>query len=63
VFFCIGGNGRTLSGIDGRDQWPGLLDAEDNSDQYRARQEILVHIDEKEGQKSIVYRNWKLVSG
>ncbi|KAF4514188.1 UNVERIFIED_CONTAM: hypothetical protein B566_EDAN019349, partial [Ephemera danica] len=60
-----GGNMRELTGIDGRDQWENLLQeatGDLDEDEYAGREELLVNIEDKSGQRSVIYRNWKLVS-
>ncbi|KAF4517306.1 hypothetical protein B566_EDAN008641 [Ephemera danica] len=61
-----GGNMGELTGIDGRDQSENLLQESTgdlDKDEYAGREELLVNIEDKSGQRSVIYRNWKLVSG
>ncbi|KAF4533249.1 hypothetical protein B566_EDAN005165 [Ephemera danica] len=66
LFHAAGGNTNELSGMDGQDQWPGLLRAPTEvvePGEYAARHELLVHIDEAFEQYALIWRNWKLILG
>ncbi|KAF4517307.1 hypothetical protein B566_EDAN008642 [Ephemera danica] len=58
LFHAAGGNMRELTGLDGRDQWENLLQeatGDLNKDEYAGREELLVNIEDRTGQRNANY--------